>query len=152
MGTYGLPNLGVKSSYVKEVLVNEFGDNIGFHSPLRKNQSAVVYDTSGSSSYIEAVISLLGIDNDQLTQNVAEMLREEIRKARVLSWPPNINELEQEEASPLLVQLISSLRKPGKVTANVKVIALVSMLTYYAISSPPTTWACTCMDLVVAKS
>jgi len=59
MGTYGLPNLGVKSSYVKEVLVNEFGDSIGFHSLLRKNQSEVVYNTSGSSSYIEAVILLL---------------------------------------------------------------------------------------------
>ena len=69
MGTYGLPNLGIKSSYVKEMLMHEFGDGIGFHIPPRKNQSEVVYDTSGSSSYIEAVISLLGIDNDQLVQN-----------------------------------------------------------------------------------
>ena len=37
-----------------------------------------------SSSYIEAVISLLGIDNDQLAQNVASMLRDEIRKASQL--------------------------------------------------------------------
>ena len=64
MWTYGLPNLGVKSSYVKEMLVREFGYGIGFHVPPRKNQSEVVYNTSGSSSYIEAV--LLGIDNDQL--------------------------------------------------------------------------------------
>jgi len=78
MGAYGLPNLGVKSSYIKEILVHEFGDGIGFYAPPRKNQSEVVYDTSGSSSYIEAVISLLGIDNDQLIQNVANMLREEI--------------------------------------------------------------------------
>ena len=76
MWTYGLPNLVVKSSYVKEMLVREFGYGIGFHVPPRKNQSEVVYDTSGSSSYIEAVISLLGIDNDQLVQNVASMLSE----------------------------------------------------------------------------
>jgi len=51
MGTYGLPSLGVKSSYVKEMLVREFGDNIGFHVSLRKNQCEVVFNTSGSSSY-----------------------------------------------------------------------------------------------------
>ena len=68
-----------------------------------------------SSSYIEAVISLLGIDNDQLAQNVASMLRDEIRKARKLPWSARVRELEQEEdASPLLVQLISSLRISGQ--------------------------------------
>ena len=97
MGTYGLPNLGVKSSYVNEMLVREFGDGIGFHVTPGKNQSEVVYDTSGSTSYIEAVISLLGINNDQLVQNVASMLRNEIRKARKLPWPPQVRELEQEE-------------------------------------------------------
>ena len=140
MGTYGLPNLGVKSSYIKEILVHEFGEGIGFHAPPRKNQSEVVYDTSGSSSYVEAVISLLGIDNDQLIQNVARMLREEITKVRILPWPPQVRELEQEEnTSPLLVQFISSLRKPGKVITDAKVLALASMLTYYATSRPTTT-------------
>ena len=140
MGTYGLPNLGVKSSYLKEMLVHKFGDGIGFHAPPRKNQSEIIYDTSDSSSYIEAVITLLGIDNNQLVQNVASMLREEIRKARILPWPPQVRELEQEEdASPLLVQLISSLRKPGQVTPDAKVLALASMLTYYATSNATTT-------------
>jgi len=133
--------------------VHEFGDGIGFYVPPRKNQSEVVYNTSGSSSYIEAVISLLGIDNDQLIQNAAKMLREEIGKARMLPWPPQVRELEQEEdASPLLMQLISSLRKPGKVTSDVKELGLASMLTYYATSSPTTTSVCICMDLVVAKN
>ena len=90
MGTYGLPNLGVKSSYVKEMLVREFGDGISFHVTPRKNQSEVVYDTSGSTSCIEAVISLLGINNDQLVQNVASMLKNKIRKARKLPWPPQV--------------------------------------------------------------
>ena len=102
---------------------------LAFMPPPRKNQSEVVYDTSGSSSYIEAVISLLGIDNDQLIQNVARMLREDIRKARLLPWPPQVRELEQEEDTSLLIQLISSLRKPGKITSDVKVLGLASMLT-----------------------
>ena len=142
MGTYGLPNLGVKSSYIKEILVHEFGDGIGFYAtPPRKNQSEAVYNTIGSSSYIEAVISLLGIDTDQLIQNATKMLREEIGKARMLPWPPQVRELEQEEddASPLLIQLIFSLRKPGKVTSDAKELGLASMLTYYATSSPTTT-------------
>jgi len=55
--------------------VREFGDSIGFHvSPERISE--VVYNTSGSGSYIEAVISLMSIDNDQLVQNVASMLRD----------------------------------------------------------------------------
>ena len=90
--------------------MRDFGDGIGFHVTPRNNQSEVVYNTSGSTSYIEAVISLLGINNDQLVQNIASMLRNEIRKARKLPWLPQVRELEQEEdASPLLVQLISSL-------------------------------------------
>ena len=112
---------------------------LAFMSP-RKNQSEVVCDTSGSSSYIEAVISLLGINNDQLVQSVASMLREEIRKARKLPWPPQVRELEQQEdGSPLLVQLISSLRKSGQVMPDAKVLALASMLTYYATSGPTIT-------------
>ena len=35
----------VKSSYMKEMLVREFGCDIGFHVSQRKNQSEVVYDT-----------------------------------------------------------------------------------------------------------
>ena len=56
--------------------MREFGYGIGFHVPPRKNQSEVVYDTSASSSYIEAVISLLGIDNDHSTEYVASMRSE----------------------------------------------------------------------------
>lgn len=36
LGSYGLPTLGVKSSYVKEVLLREFGSGIGFHVCLQK--------------------------------------------------------------------------------------------------------------------
>ncbi len=71
VGAYGLPILGVKSSYVKEMLMQEFGAGIGFYVSPQKNQSEAVYDTSGSGSYIEAAISLLGISTEQLLQTVA---------------------------------------------------------------------------------
>ena len=120
--------------------MREFCDVIGFHVTPRKNQSELVYDTSGSTSYIEAVISLLGINNDQLVQNVASVLRNEIRKTRKLPWPLQVRELEQEEdASPLLFQLISSLRKFGQVMPDAKVLAIASLLTYYVTSGPTIT-------------
>ncbi len=52
VGAYGLPILGVKSSYVKEMSMQEFGADISFYVSPQKNQSVVVYDTSGSGSYI----------------------------------------------------------------------------------------------------
>ena len=42
---------------MKELLVREFGAGIGFYVPPQRNQSEVVYDTSGGESYIEAAIS-----------------------------------------------------------------------------------------------
>ena len=50
MELYGLPNIGVKSSYIKEILVHEFDYGTGFYAPPWKNQSEIVCDTSGSSS------------------------------------------------------------------------------------------------------
>ena len=120
--------------------MREFGPGIGFYVSQKKFQSEVVYDTSGSGSYIEAAISLLGISNEQLIQNVASRLRDEIKQTMTVPWPPNVDELEQEEyLSPLLVQLISLLKKPGQVTPDAKALALASMLTYYVTGSPTTT-------------
>ena len=67
-----------------------------------------MYDTSGSGSYIEAAVPLLGISTQQLIQTVASSLRDEIMLTVRVPWPPQISELEQEEdVSPLLAKLIS---------------------------------------------
>ena len=81
--------------------MRDFGDRIGFHVTPRNNQSEVVYNTSGSTSYIEAVISLLGINNDQLVQNIASMLRNEIRKARKLPGSHRLGSLSRRKMLPL---------------------------------------------------
>jgi len=81
MGTYGLPNLGVESTYIKEISVHEFDDDIGSQGRIKVKL------------YMILVAVLLGTDNDQLIiRNVARMLREEIRKARI---PPQVRELKQ---------------------------------------------------------
>ena len=63
-----------------------------------------MYDISGSGSYIEAAVSLLGISTEQLIQTVASRLRDEIMQTVKVPWPPQVSELEQEEdLFPLLV-------------------------------------------------
>jgi len=59
----------VKLSYIKEILTREFESRIGFYSRPQKNLSC---DTSGSGSYVEAAFFPIGINNDQLVQNMAE--------------------------------------------------------------------------------
>ena len=54
------------SSYVKEVLINEYGDDIGVHERLEKNKSEFLYDTNGGSNYIEAAFNSFGITDEQL--------------------------------------------------------------------------------------
>ena len=46
----------VKSSYIKELLIQEYGEAIGFKSRSEKNRSDFVYDTRGGGDYIETTI------------------------------------------------------------------------------------------------
>ena len=67
----------IKSSYIKDLLVKKFGQNIGFHERQQKNKSEVVFDTMAASSYVEATLSSLGISDEQLTRNFAARLNSE---------------------------------------------------------------------------
>jgi len=64
-------NSKVKSSYLKELLMKEFGESLGFHQCSQKHVSELVYDTTAGGTYIEAAISSLGVSNDQLTMHIA---------------------------------------------------------------------------------
>ena len=140
VGTYGFPISGVKSSYVKEILLREFGDHIGFHQRLQKKQGEVVYDANGAVSYVDAAISSLGVGDQQLIENLAKRLRNDVNQTETLPWPPKVAELEQkEEFSPLVTQLISSLKKPGHPDDDVKACALSSLITYYVTGKATTT-------------
>ena len=46
----------VKSSYLKKILVKEFGEGIGFHERLPKNVSEVVFDAAAGGTYMEAAL------------------------------------------------------------------------------------------------
>ena len=66
---YGYAVGDVKSSYVKDLLINEYRDKIGFKDRSELNKSEWVYDVGGGGHYIEAAVSSLGISNEQLLQN-----------------------------------------------------------------------------------
>ena len=87
--------------------MREFGGGIGYYVSPQKNWCEVVYDPSGSGSYIEAAVSLLRISTEQQIKTVASRLRDEIIQTVKVPWPPLVSELIQEkDLSPLLVQLI----------------------------------------------
>ena len=66
MENYNHSVYGVKSSFLKTLLICEYGDSIGFHAQHQKNESEVVYDKRNSSSYVEAAISFIIITDKRL--------------------------------------------------------------------------------------
>ena len=137
---YGFPVSGVKSSYIKDILTREFDSRIGFHSRQQRNHSDLVYDMSGGGSYIEAALSSIDISSEQLVQNVARRLRDDITSIKLVPWPPRVEELEEEEElSPLLLQLLSALRGKKGVDLSPSTLSLTSLITQYITKRPTTT-------------
>ena len=131
---YGCAVGDMKSSYLKEILVAEYKDSIGFKERKEKNRSEWVYDSVGGGDYIQAAIQALGISDEQLVQNIATRLNKEIKGTKTVPWPPDIEHLEQsEEISPLLLRLLTLMKNPGKTTTDIShtTLSLATMLTYH---------------------
>ncbi|CAB1439848.1 unnamed protein product [Pleuronectes platessa] len=110
---YGFPGSGVKSSYIKDILTREFGGKIGFNSRPQRNQSDLVYDTCGGGTYVEAALSSIGVSSEQLVHNVAERLRDDVKSIKLQQLE------EEEEFSPLIVLLLSSLQGKNRGSRSV---------------------------------
>lgn len=105
----------VKSSYLKDVLVNEYKEAIGFKERNEMNKSEWVYDISAGGDYIEAAISSLGISDEQLLHNLAPRLSKQIKETSSIPWPPRIDQLEEgEEECELLFKLLTWLKQPKR--------------------------------------
>lgn len=133
ISNYGHTSI-VRSSYLKMLLVNEFGDTIGFHERQQKNVSELVYDTTAGGTYIEAAISSLGVSNDQLIKNIASRIKQDVIGTDTVAWPPYILELEKEEnTSELLMKLISWMKRPNMsdIDDTPTVRSIVSLVTSY---------------------
>ena len=133
---YGYPVSGVKSSFIKDILIREFGNKIGFHF-RQQNMSDLVYDTSGSGSYVEAALSSIGVSDEQLLCNVADRLRKDIKSVKLVPWPPRVEDLEKEEDfSPLVIKLLSSLLGKKEIDHSPSTLALASLITQHVLKQP----------------
>lgn len=91
-------NFGVvKSSTIKTIWQNEFRDRTGFCEWYQKNHSALAYDTYSGGSYAAAAIHCWGITDNQLISTVAQCISVHATQAQVMSWPPHVDELVDEE-------------------------------------------------------
>ena len=80
----------LKSSYVKEVLIKEYEDDIGLHERPEKNKSKFVYDIKCGGNLIEAAVDSFGITDEQLILNLAPQLSRHIKMVPPLNWCPTV--------------------------------------------------------------
>lgn len=94
------------------MLIKEYGNGIGFHERREKNKSELVYDTKGGGDYVEAAINSLSITDEQLILNLAPRLCNHIKETPPLKWPPNVDQLQEDESvSQLILKLLSTMKK-----------------------------------------
>ena len=80
VGDYSLAVGDVKSGYLKQLLIKECGERIGFKEPRQKNQSEWVYDVTRGGSYIDAALYATGISDEHLMQNLCSRLHSKINE------------------------------------------------------------------------
>ncbi|CAB3995671.1 Hypothetical predicted protein [Paramuricea clavata] len=139
---YGYAVGDIKSSYLKDLLINEYQDTIGFKERSEVNKSMWVYDVGGGGNYIEAAISSFGISDEQLLQNVIQRLSKKIKDTSSVPWPPRIDHLEEgEELCELLLKLLTWLKQPKRKTVDLSpaTLSLASMITYHVTVQRTTT-------------
>ena len=96
----------------------------------------------GGSSYLDAAINSTGISNEQLMKNFANRLKSDVMNTQTVSWPPKINELEEEEElSQLLIQFLHSLKYPTikSINESPRIRSIASILTQYITGKRTTT-------------
>ena len=136
---YGFPCGDVRSSFIKDMLIREYSELIGFRERKEKNKSELVFDQGGGSNYVDMVVSSLGISHEQLVENVSQRLGSSIiGDTQESPWPPFIEELESDELfSDYLVLLMQKLYTKGHPRSakldksNPMLKTLVSLITYF---------------------
>ena len=115
MVEYGYSCGEVRGSFIKELLIREYGTLIGFRERKEKNKSELVYDAEGGGDYIDLALTSLGISDEQLLQKFSKRLGTNVKDTPHPPWPPRIDELEEdEEFSEILLLLLSRLKNKNK--------------------------------------
>ena len=103
-----------RTSYIKKILEDTFGDELGFHNRFQKNESTIVYDSKSGGTYREAAINSWGIDKELLMNNVARHLRDTFKNHSMQEWPPHSDRLKEEKQPPEeLRRFLAWLRNPS---------------------------------------
>ena len=134
VGDFGYPVGDLKSSYIKELLIKEYHERIGFKERIEQNKSYLVYDVCGGGDYIESVLYSLKISDEQLIRNTAKRMSKTVKATTTPHWPPHVEDLEgEEEISELLVLLLTWLKHPDKTNPNINpaTLSLASLITSY---------------------
>ena len=110
----GISIENMKSSKVKELIQETFGEEIGFHERYHKNESIIVFKRNAGGSFIEFAIYSWGISEEQILHTAAKRLRAHLKDNNDLGWPPTVEEVERdEEPDPLLYKVICWLKNPA---------------------------------------
>ena len=91
--------------------------------------------------YVKAALSSIVVSSEQLVPNVAERLRDDVKSVKLVPWPPRVEQLEEEEElSPLIVQLLPAVQEEkGVVDLSPSTLSLASLITQYIVQRPTTT-------------
>ena len=96
----------IKSDRMKDLLICNFGEKIGFHPQIQRNKSDIVYSTEKGKTYFEAIINGSEITDAELFFIAANRMRERIKgyKKNRMEWPPSVNNLCTGENSDIKIQ------------------------------------------------
>eukprot|EP00795_Rhopilema_esculentum_P001945 gene1945-17483_t len=86
-----------RTLYIKKILEDNFGDELGFHNRFQKNESTIVYDSQSGGTYIEVTINSWGIDKEHSMNSVAHHLRDTFKNQPIQEWPPHSDRLTEEK-------------------------------------------------------
>lgn len=86
----GMQMRGVKSSFIKKLLVHEFGETTGSYDRFKMNESTFVYDSQDGSS-TETTTDSWSISIQQLLQNTVQPINKEVHDLTHISRPPTVD-------------------------------------------------------------
>ena len=143
----------VRSSTVKEMLSDEFGDKIGFHERFHKNKSMIVFNRENTGNYIESAINFWGISTDELLRIAAKRIKKELSNDTHMQWPAKVSYLtnivkETEKPPDLIQKFLFDLTKNKDGEKNrTKVMFLRDAIQYLVTGKK--TLLLTCLSVII---
>jgi hypothetical protein len=83
----------IKSSHVKDLLIKEFGNKIGFKDRIHQNKSTIVYNPELAGDYVESAVNFSGMKTDDLLREAASRIQESLRAKPFLDFPAKVDDL-----------------------------------------------------------